>query len=421
MTAPIPNPPPKSDEVRRAELTRMRRIATGMLLGAAVVFIGARLLEPSFPWLVFVRVTAEAAMVGGLADWFAVTALFRHPLGMPIPHTAIVPSRKDRVGRSIGHFVQKNFLNPDNIARRLRAARVTEYLADWISQPENARTVSRHIGSALAAGARTLRDEDVEELIHSTVVRKAEATPVAPLLGKLLGLLTADNRHQELFDQAIKLMARGVAENRQLIRDRIQEESPWWLPDPVEQKIYEKIVGAIDRTLADIRDNPEHPLRDRFDEALAGFIDELHHSPAVIQKAETLKHELLDADAMRRFSGSLWVDVRDGLIRRAEQPERLTPDAIERALSRLGETVRADPELLEKIDNWIVQVAALVVDRFRDEVAQLIEDTVRGWDAEATSNRIELAVGRDLQFIRINGTVVGGLAGLVIYCVSLLF
>ncbi|MGQ0815291.1 MAG: DUF445 domain-containing protein [Gemmatimonadota bacterium] len=399
----------------------MKRVAGGMLLVAALVFIVARMLEHTYPWLVFVRVTAEAAMIGGLADWFAVTALFRYPLGIPIPHTAIVPNRKDRVGRAIGQFVQKNFLNPDNIARRLRAARVTEYLADWISQPENARTLSRHISGALAAGARTLKDDDVEDLIHNTVVNKIEATPVAPLLGKLLGVLTTDNRHQELFDEAIKLMARGVADNRQLIRDRIQEESPWWLPDPVEEKIYEKVVSAIDRTLRQIRDDPAHPLRERFDEALTKFIDDLHNSPAAIAKAETLKHELLDADAVRRFSGSLWEDARAALIRHAEHPEHVTPDAIERALARMGETILSDQELMEKIDNWIIQVAALVVDRFRDEVAELIEDTVRGWDADATSNRIELAVGRDLQFIRINGTVVGGLAGLVIYCVSLLF
>ena len=186
MTAPIPNANPRTDEVRRAEMARMKRIATGMLLGALAIFIVARLLEPSYPWLVFVRVTAEAAMIGGLADWFAVTALFRHPLGIPIPHTAIVASRKDRVGHSIGQFIQKNFLNPENIARRMRNARVTEWMAEWIIQPENARAVSRQIGSALAAGARTLRDEDVEDLIHTTVVKKVEKTPVAPLLGKLL-------------------------------------------------------------------------------------------------------------------------------------------------------------------------------------------------------------------------------------------
>lgn len=412
---------PKTEEVRRAEFRRMRHIASGMLLGAAVVFVIARILERTYPWMVFVRVTAEAAMIGGLADWFAVTALFRHPLGIPIPHTAIVPTRKDRVGHAIGQFVQKNFLNPDNIARRLKAANVTLYLADWIVQQENARKLSRQIGGALARGARTLRDEDVEDLIHTTVVKKVEKTPVAPLVGKLLGLLTADNRHQDLFDAAIKLMAKGVSENRQMIRDRIEEEAPWWLPDPVEKKIYEKIVLAIDNTLQQIRDNPEHPLRERFDEALAQFIDDLHNSPAAIAKADALKHDLLDAEAIRKFSGSLWDDVRDGLIRRAEAPERTTPDAIERALVKLGESVRSDPALIEKIDTWLVEMTAMVIDKYRDEVAELIEDTVKGWDPQATSNRIELAVGRDLQFIRINGTVVGGLAGLVIYCLTLLF
>jgi uncharacterized membrane-anchored protein YjiN (DUF445 family) len=195
VTAPVPDPKARTDEVRRAELARMKRMASGMLLAAAVVFVIAHLLEPRYPWLTFLRVMSEAAMVGGLADWFAVTALFRYPLGIPIPHTAIVPNRKDRVGEAIGQFVQRNFLNPANISRRLRAAHLTQYLAEWISQPDNSRTLSRHIVGALGAGARTLRDEDVEELIHGVVVKKVAATPVAPLLGKLLVLLTADNRH----------------------------------------------------------------------------------------------------------------------------------------------------------------------------------------------------------------------------------
>lgn len=412
---------PKTDEMRRAELAHMNRLASGMLVGAAAIFVVARLLEPTYPWLAYVRATAEAAMIGGVADWFAVTALFRHPLGIPIPHTAIVANRKDRVGRSLGNFVQKNFLNPDNIATRLRQARVTAYLSEWIAQPENARTLSHHIGGALAAGARALKDEDVEDLIHSAVLRKVEDTPVAPLLGKVLGLLTEDKRHQEIFDEAIKLMARAVTDNRQIIRDRIEEESPWWLPDPVEEKIYEKIVAAIETTLSQIRDDPAHPMRARFDEAIATFVDKLHNSPATIAKAEHLKREMLDAAALRRFSASLWEDARDGLIRHAEHPQPTTPDAIERAISRLGETLLADPVLLEKIDNWIIAVAALVVDRFRDEVAGLISDTVEGWDPQVTSNRIELAVGKDLQFIRINGTVVGGLVGLLIYTLTRFF
>ena len=416
-----PAPAPKSDEVKRAELAHMKRLAGFMLIGASIIFLVTRFFERAHPWLGFIRATAEAAMVGGVADWFAVTALFRHPLGIPIPHTAIVPNRKDRVGRSLGNFVQKNFLNPDNIAARLRGAQVTQYLATWLSEPAHARTVARHIGGALAAAARSLRDEDVEEFIHAAVQRKVTATPVAPLLGKALGLLTEDKRHQELLDEAIKLMARAVTENRQIIRDRIEEEAPWWLPEPVEEKIYEKIVSAIESTLRQIRDDPAHPMRARFDEAIDKFINDLNHSPATIAKAENMKEELLDAAAIHRFSTSLWEDAREALIRHAEHPQPTTPDSIERGIVRLGQTILADHDLLEKIDNWIIDVAAMVVDRFRDEVAGLISDTVEGWDPEATSNRIELAVGRDLQFIRINGTVVGGLVGLLIYSLSLLF
>ena len=224
-----------------------------------------------------------------------------------------------------------------------------------------------------------------------------------------------------LFDAAVRLLARAITDNRQLIRERIEHETPWWIPDPIEEAIYDKVVRAIDNTVTQIRDDPEHPLRGSFDEALAKFIDDLHNSPAVIAKADALKHELLDADAIRRFAGSLWEDARAAIIRHAEHPERVTPAAVERALGRFGETVLADPDLIAKIDDWIAKAAELVAERFCDDVAELISDTVRSWDPQATSNRIELAVGRDLQFIRINGTVVGGLAGLTIYCLSLLF
>ena len=416
----VPAPPPDEAERRRA-LAKMKRVATGMLVASSGVFLVAMLYEHRWPWLAFVRATAEAAMIGGLADWFAVTALFRHPLGIPIPHTAIIPSRKDRVGRTLGGFVQRNFLNRDVIAAKLRSARVAEKLATWLANPENAAFIARRAAHGVASGVQLLKDDDVQDLIDRTVERRIEKTEVAPLLGRILRVVTEGGRHQEVLDGAIRLLARVVSENQDTIRERIERESPWWVPGMVDDRIHTKIVGGIERTLREVRDDPEHALRQRFDAMVEEFVDKLQHSPEVQARAEELKREMLNAEVIRRFSGSLWRDAKESLARYAERDDSFSPGTIEKGLTRLGEAILADPELLAKVDDAVVDIALWVVDRYQDEVSALISQTVESWDPEATSRRIELAVGRDLQFVRINGTLVGGLAGLALYTLTRVF
>ena len=391
----------------------MKRLATGLLVLAAMVYIATLLLESRWPWLSWVRAAAEAAMVGGVADWFAVTALFRHPLGIPIPHTAIIPAKKDRVGRTLGQFVQRNFLSRDVITAKLHSARVAEHLLVWISAPENSRLLARHVVSALAKGAHMLRDEEVQAFIDRSLSERIRKTRVAPLLGNVLGLVTAGDRHQELLDEAIRLVSRAVTENKDLIRERIEAESPWWVPGAVDDKIHRKVVNGIENTLREIRDDAQHPLRLRFDAALRKFVDDLKSAPDVQERAERLKDDLLDADAVRRFSSSFWTDAKDALLRRAEAGGEYA--TIERALETLGETVLHDPVLLARMEHAVVDVTLYLVNRYEDEVGDLISRTVEAWDPKITSERIELAIGRDLQFIRINGTVVGALAGVLIY------
>ena len=431
--APVPGfslrePPPMRPEdeaLKQAQLRHMKRLATGMLLVATAIFVVARLFEPQFPWLGFVRATAEAAMIGGLADWFAVTALFRHPLGIPIPHTAIVAARKDQVGRSLGNFVQRNFVSREVIAFRLSEWRVGEHLAQWLAEADNSRRIARAAARGLATGSRMLRDEDVQHLIGTAIDRKVRDTRVAPIIGKGLSLLTISNRHQEIFDELISLLSRAVERNEEVIRQRIARESPWWIPEAVDDKIHARIVAAIEHTLAEIRDDPEHQMRARFDAGLREFIEKLQHDPEVIERAEGLKLELLNAEVVRRFSSSLWSDMQESLERYAT--DRADPEAgdeagpVERGLTAFGQALLADPALLEKVDRWIAEVALHVVERYQSEVSNLISQTVSNWDPNATSRRIELAIGRDLQYIRINGTLVGGLAGLLIYVLTRFF
>ena len=419
--ATSPQLAPVPDEVERQErLDRMKRRATGLLVLATVIYAVTRLLEPRYGWLGFIRAMAEAAMIGGLADWFAVTALFRHPMGIPIPHTAIIPARKDRVARTLGAFVQHNFLTKEVIEARLRGLRVGHRIATWIATPDNARTIARQTASALASGAQVMKDEDVQELIDNALEDRLRRARIAPVAGKLLAVVTENNRHQELLDEAIVLISRSVEQNHDLIRDRVKRETPWWIPTAVDEKIFEKIVTSIERTLVEIRDDPRHPLRERFDVALRGFIDRLQNSPETRERAEALKAELLDAEAVRRFSASLWVDAKSALVRFAENAEATSKEGgtIERALTTFGEAVLADPALMRKLDEFVVDVTAQAVERYQKEIADLITHTVQNWDAEVTTRRIELAIGRDLQYIRINGTLVGALAGLLIYTVS---
>jgi uncharacterized membrane-anchored protein YjiN (DUF445 family) len=401
-------------EERQRNLERMKWRATGLLVVMGVIFVVTTLLEPRHPWIGYVRATAEASMVGGIADWFAITALFRHPLNIPIPHTAIIPSRKDRIGRSLGNFVQNNFLSPEVLTAKLKAAQITRRAADWLSYTENSRAAAQHVSSVLRGAGNVARDEDVHALLDRTVVEPLRQMAIAPVLAKGLALLTVDDRHQQLLDKVIQGLIRLVAENEALIRERIREESPWWVPKMVDDRIHEKVLGGIERTLFEVGADPDHPLRHQFDELLADWMIQLQESPEVIARAEAIKQQVLDPETSGRLAASLWAELKQMLIRQSATQDG-APGAVARGLSALGSAALEDQALLEKIDGWVIGAVLHVVEQHRGEAGQLIAQTVSSWDPGETSRRIELLVGRDLQFIRINGTLVGGLVGLLIY------
>jgi uncharacterized membrane-anchored protein YjiN (DUF445 family) len=414
----------KEDTEKARLYAIMRRRATGLLAGFALLFVGVTVivhLRPDFApfWMRLVRATAEAAMVGGLADWFAVTALFRHPLGIPIPHTAIVAHRKDRIGRSLGNFVGNNFLAREVIARQLAGMRLGERAARWLSEPAHQARVARASAGGVARAAESVPDEELKESVHATLVAQLRKAQVAPLLGDLLTMATTDDRHQEMLDRLVLLVGRVVHDNKELIRVRIAEESPWWVPDVVDDKLYQKIVAGIERTLDDVSANDEHPLRAQFDHALRDFTDKLHNSPEMIARAEGMKERLLEHPAVSELSGALLGAARQSLTKYTG-PDAPTPEPLERALGGIAERALSSEQLLQDIDDALERLVLGVVDQYRPEVAELIARTVEGWDATDASRKIEVQIGRDLQFIRINGTLVGGLVGLVLYLVTVL-
>jgi uncharacterized membrane-anchored protein YjiN (DUF445 family) len=408
------------DEVKARNLAVMKRRATGLLVVFAGIFVVAKLLEARWPWIAAIRATAEAAMVGGLADWFAVTALFRQPLGLPIPHTAIVKTRKDRIGRSLGNFVQHNFLARPVLARHLAGLQVASRVAGWARQPENARKIARQLAGGLARAVEVLPDDDVKLAIHDVVVSRGRRMHVAPILGDVLSLIAADGRHQALLDRVLILVDRFVDENRELIRTRIATESPWWVPTAIDEKLYQKIVAGIERTLDEAREQPGHPLRAQFDKVLHDFIENLRTSPEVIAKAEGLKDRLLEAPVVSELSGSIWDGARRAIGRYAG-PEAPAPEALERAIVNVAETILDNAALHAEIDEAICNIALNLLEQHRTEVGSLIARTVAEWDADAASRKIEIQVGKDLQYIRINGTLVGGLVGLLLFLLSAAF
>ena len=414
-------PPLRDEQEKRERLEKMKRVATGLLVAAAVVFVVATLLESRWPWLGFVRATAEAAMVGAIADWFAVTALFRYPMGVPIPHTAIIPSKKDRIGKSLGSFVQNNFLSPPVIVAKIRAANVAQKLAAWLADPQHGDTVGRHAAAGVSGLVQVLRDEEIQEIIESSLVGRVRKTQVAPLMGNVLSLVTADNRHQELLDSAIRLFERMFDENRDALRDKIRRETPWWMPTAVDDQIYNKIVRSVENTLHEVSSDPNHTLRGRFNEAVAEFVERLKSSPEMIARGEELKEEVLRHPAVRQYSASLWTDMKGSVLKHSADPQSEFRQRVGHAVTRFGASLLEDEELLAKVNGWVEQAVLYVVDQYRHEVADLIETTVSAWDPEDTTRKIELQIGRDLQYIRINGTIVGGMVGLLIYTFARFF
>ena len=407
------------DAERQARLDAMKRRATGLLAVALLVFIAASLYEPQFPWLGYVRATAEASLVGGLADWFAVTALFRHPLGLPIPHTAIVATRKERIGQILGTFVQNHFLSREVIAANLRRVHPAERAAQWLADREHARQVARQFASGLVKTLDSLPHNELQDLVSQVVRNRVRSFKVAPALGKTLALALADNRQEELLNATVRLAADAVRNNRELIRERVRAETPWWVPPVLDEKIYEKIIVAVERLLHDMVMDPTHPLRGAFDDAIRDFIDRLQHAPDVIARAEALKEEWLMGAATDDLSRRLWEGIRQAVSKYATGGgSDGGPSPLDSGLSEFGTALLSNPTLLAEIDDLVIDLTANVVEKYRHEIGDLIAKTVASWDPAATSRRFELAVGRDLQFVRINGTLVGGLVGLAIYTIT---
>lgn len=402
-------------------LARMRLIATGLLVAMAALYLVSRTLVPLHPAWGFVRAFAEAGMVGGMADWFAVTALFRHPLGLPIPHTAIVPQNKDRIGDQLASFLRDNFLITKVIARRTRRLDVAGAVSRWLTDP------AEGAGGQFRAGASKLVAQVLEALdpqrlggmVKAAIAARAAETQVAPIAGQLLKAAMAENRHKPLLDAAIHWAGKALADNDHLIRQIVHDKAGALLRwTGLDETVANKLIDGLDRLLHDMAEDPQHPLRVRAENGLDILAWDLRFDPQMGARVERMKEELIANPAMQRWLDGLWEQARGGLLAIARDPERAMRGRLGDVLRQLGETLQTDRRLACTINRFVRRAAVGLAADYGDGIVRLVSETVRSWDTPTITRRLENAVGKDLQYIRVNGTLVGGLVGLIIHTVD---
>jgi uncharacterized membrane-anchored protein YjiN (DUF445 family) len=414
MTIPMPMPA----NARLRALRRMKAIAGGLLIAAAVVFLLCRSLTDGHGVWGYVQAAAEASMVGGLADWFAVTALFRHPLGLPIPHTAIIPRKKDDIGEGLADFVSEHFLTPSIVGERVAAARVPQRLGEWLADADHARQVADELASAVGGMASILRDDELRNAVASFADKRLRELEVSPHLARLLDAVCDSGQHQMALTAGLKGLMKFLDENRAVFRKRLAEESPEWVPEWVDDRVFARGFTALQSFVADVAQDESHELRKTYDTQLRAFAERLRSDPSQAEKIERAKLQLLDRPDVREWLTTLWTNLKKLIVDGAADPNSDLRRSVQSLVVRAGEALRDDAQLGAKIDDLLQRITTHVVTHYADDIAQVISATVERWDAEETSRRLELQVGRDLQFIRINGTVVGSLAGLAIYAIS---
>jgi uncharacterized membrane-anchored protein YjiN (DUF445 family) len=399
----------------------MKVLATGLLVVMAVVFAAARALEARYPALGYVKAFAEAAMVGGLADWFAVTALFRHPLGLPIPHTAIIPRNKDRIGEALARFIQENFLIPSVVARRMRNIDVAGAAGKFLQSPGEETQSRIRVGASrlIADIFESLDDERLGGIVKSAISTRLRSMEVAPLLGHALASAINDDRHVPMLEAAIRWMARALDANEELIREMVHKKANWVLKlAGLDAKLADAIIEGLRKLTAEMSTDPAHPVRIKIEEALAQLANDLQTRPETQQRVEAIKDQLLDNQSVSLWLDALWQKGREAIIRAARNPDAVLAGRLGEILKSMGGTLEQDPRIRGAINQFARRAVVGMAASYGGSIVRLVSDTVRVWDARTVTARLEAAVGRDLQYIRINGTLVGGLVGLILYALD---
>src|SRR3954447_18573661 len=398
----------------------MKAVATGLLVAMAAVFALTRAFQHLYPWLGYVKAFAEAAMVGGLADWFAVTALFRHPLGLPIPHTAIIPRNKDRIGEALASFIRENFLISSVVARRMQQLDIAGAAGRFLQTPAGEGTRIRAGASRLIADIfESLDDERLGGIVKGAISSRLRRTEVSPLLGHALASAINEDRHVPMLEAGIRWMARALDANEPLIREMVHKKANWVLKlAGLDAKLADAIVDGLKKLTVEMSTDPAHPVRQKIEEALAQLANDLQTRLETRERVETIKEQLLDNKSVSLWLDTLWQRGREAVIRAARNPDAVLAGKLGEILKSMGGTLERDPRIRKAINQFARRAVVGLAAGYGSSIVRLVSDTVRGWDAQTVTNRLEAAVGRDLQYIRINGTMVGGLVGLILHVID---
>ena len=420
MTAPQRQPAFARFNPAQPGAAGMKAAATGLLVVMAGIFIVTRQYEAAYPWLGYVKAFAEAAMVGGLADWFAVTALFRHPLGLPIPHTAIIPRNKDRIGEALANFLKENFLIAPVVARRMRNIDLAGAAGRFLQAPQGEETRIRRGASRLIADLfESLDDERLGGLVKSSIANRIRNMEVSPLLGHALASAINEDRHIPMLEAAIRWTARALDANEGLIRDMVHKRANWVLKlASLDTKLADAIVDGLRKLTADMHTDPAHPVRIKIEEALAQLANDLQTKPETRERVEAMKLELLENRSVSLWLDTLWQRGREAMIRAARNPDAAMAGKLGEVLKSMGQSLEKDARMKGAINQFARRAVSGMAASYGSSIVKLVSETVRGWDAQTITNRLESAVGRDLQYIRINGTLVGGLVGLTLHALD---
>ena len=400
----------------------MKRVATGLLVVMAAVFAATRAFEQQYPWLSFVKAFAEAAMVGGLADWFAVTALFRHPLGLPIPHTAIIPRNKDRIGEALATFIRENFLIPSVVARRMRNIDVAGAVGRFLQTPAGEGTRIRAGASRLIADIfEGLDDERLGGIVKGAVATRIRKMEISPLLGHALASAINEDRHVPMLEAAIRWTARALDANEPLIREMVHKKANWVLKIAgLDAKLADAIIDGLRKLTVEMSTDPAHPVRMKIEEALAQLANDLQTRPETQERVEAIKEQLLDNKSVSLWIDAIWQKGREAIIKSARNPDAILAGKLGEVLKSMGSTLESDSRIHAAINQFARRAVVGLSASYGSSMVRLVSDTVRTWDARTVTARLEAAVGRDLQYIRINGTLVGGLVGIAIHVLDTL-
>ena len=400
-------------------LIRMRRLANGLLAAIMGLFIFSHLVDPPEGWATFwryMRAFAEAAMVGGLADWFAVTAIFRRPLGLPIPHTAVIPNNQDRIADAVGRFIADNFLRPELVAARVRDKDLSEALGKWLAEPAQSSGLAGGLVSAVPAMLDALDDETVAAFLRDQAAIAADGASIAPAFGSVLEALAEQGRHQALLDTLLKQGYRLLEENKDMIRERIKGRSGWLMRFvSADRKVADTVINAVNDLLFEVASDRHHPLRERLTEIVAEFADNLRTDPELQARLGSWMQEAARHPTVTGAVEAGWKEFKSALRRDCASTDGRLRAWVQTALVNLGAGLLSEPKVREALNVRLRSLLVQLAERHGEDVAKLVSETIRRWDSKTIVDKLEMNVGRDLQYIRLNGTVIGGLVGLVLH------